>query len=276
MRLKSKREQLADEIAVLPPTEQLRVLMFPLRALDALHARRAEVDALLAPHIEREHERQREQRRKRTRQRKREAKRLKRAARSAALVLVLALGTACAGVTAADLEPHVATARDLARRNNAAIAVHCVGMPETERLALIRDNIDHAVKLAALQESADDGPGWISQVIAWALSFSRLAGIVAVDPQPDGPDERAMDGTNGNATEPEAPPDHDGDGAADGLELPTRCCPGCGASIELEEAPAIVAGVAWHLPCARSDYARQFVTIDPTEPFGPPLDRHGP
>ena len=138
-------------------------------------------------------------------------RRLARLAALFALLAPLALAeVGCAGVTAADLEPHVATARDLARRNNAAIATHCVGMAVEDRQALIRDNIDHAAQLGALHQSADDGPGWISQVIAWALSFSRLAGIVASDPQIETPEQPAMDG---NTTEPDAPtPDDDGDG----------------------------------------------------------------
>lgn len=150
----------------------------------------------------------------------------RRLARLAALLALLApialAGAGCAGVTAADIAPHAATARDLANRNNAAIATHCVGMPELARQALIRDNIDHAAQLAALQESAGQGPGWISSVIAWALSFSRLAGIVVADPQADAPDEQAMDANDSNATEPETPaPDDDGDGGPDGLE---DCC----------------------------------------------------
>lgn len=184
----------------------------------------------------------------------------------AACSLLLAF-SGCAGVTAEDIAPHAATARELANRNNAAIATHCVGMPELERQALIRDNIDHAAQLAALQESAGEGPGWISSVIAWALSFSRLAGIVVADPQADAPDEQAMDANDGNATEPETPtPDDDGDGAPDGLEQPTRCCPGCELTIDLDDAPAIVGGAAWHLECARNDPAHQM--FDAFEAFG--------
>lgn len=184
-------------------------------------------------------------------------------ARLAALLCLLTpialAGVGCAGVTAEDLEPHVATARDLAERNNAAIAIRCVGMPDEVRQALIRDNIDHAAQLGALQQSADDGPGWLSQVIAWALSFSRLAGIVAADPQIETPEQPAMDGNN--TPEPETPaPDDDGDGAADGLEA-ARCCPGCGGAIGRHQSPAIMRGASWHLACARADYARQLVTL---------------
>lgn len=260
----------------------------------------------------------------------------------AACSLLLAF-PGCAGVTAEDLEPHVAAAQNLAERNNAAIAIHCVGMADDDRQALIRDNIDHAAQLGALQQSAGAGPGWLSQVIAWALSFSRLAGIVAADPPiDDAPDEHAMDGNN--TTDPDTPtPDDDGDGIADALEAaladstlwvrveadeyhpdehpriralvppgtlvrllgtacpcgcvqtsapgyvwvvyqepewPThvmfqirradlahatvpRCCPGCDLPIDLDEAPAIVGGAAWHLECARRDPHYALIDVSP-------------
>lgn len=151
----------------------------------------------------------------------------------AALLLALfaVLSTGCAGVTAEDLKPHVATARDLAERNNAAIAVHCVGMDDDARADLIRANIDHATQLAALHQSADAGPGWLSNVIAWALSFSRLAGIVATDVAAE-PDQALDPGTAPPAELPGADPgdDDDGDGLPDAE--PTHCpgCPGCAAS----------------------------------------------
>ena len=151
----------------------------------------------------------------------------------AAVLCAALLAPGCAGVTAADLQPHVATARDLAERNNAAIAEHCASMDTAARQQLMRDNVDHAAQLAALQEAAGEGPGWLSNVIAWALSFSRLAGIVAAD----GPDD-----DRDQALEPPAElPDDDGDGTPEGGELGTLPCP-CGCCEARAGIPAISAG----------------------------------
>ena len=202
MQPKSKREQCAAALATMSPIAQLTMFA-------RLHAAyRAHRDGT-APTITDEQRRAL----KRQRRRKGPRQRFKRAATPVALLLVLALASGCAGVTAEDLAPHVATAQNLADRNNAAIATHCVGMPLEDRQALIRDNIDHAAQLGALQQSADDGPGWLSQVIAWALSFSRLAGIVAADPEIESPEQPAMDGDNANTAEPDTPaPDDGGEG----------------------------------------------------------------
>ncbi len=246
MQPKSKREQCAAALAGISPIAQLTMF-------SCLHAAwRAHRDGT-APTLTDEQRRAL----KRQRRRKGPRQRFKRAATPVALLLVLALASGCAGVTAEDLAPHVATAQNLAERNNAAIAIHCVGMADDDRQALIRDNIDHAAQLGALQQSAGDGPGWLSQVIAWALSFSRLAGIVAADPEIESPEQPAMDG-DGNTTEPETPaPDDDGDGLPEATPdalFPKCGC--CGAALPPSVPLAMWRGELAHASCVSAHAAR--------------------